>query len=217
MALAMFTFGDADARAQGAKPAPLANVVLSGAAAERAGNKLQINEQTARAIVDACVAFAKANNASYAIYVLGPNGELVQTHVMDGQLPIGVETARMKAETALYARMPTREVAARYAGNLQSYMQRSHLGQSSGLSYYPVAGGLPIVVEGFRIGAIGVGGGYSTVAGGNSPSDEQCAHQALTAVLGPQPPLPAPAGRGGAGRAGGQGTGGRQGGGRGQN
>ena len=147
-ACALIAVGTADVRAQGTTAVPLAQVILSGAAAERAGTKLQINEQTARAIVDACVAFAKSNNASYAIYVLGPNGELVQTHVMDGQLPIGVETARMKAETALYSRLPTREVAARYAGNLQSYMQRSHLGQSSGLSYYPVAGGLPIVVEG---------------------------------------------------------------------
>jgi hypothetical protein len=97
-------------------------------------------------------------------------------------------------------------------------MQRSHLGQSSGLSYYPVAGGLPIIVEGFRIGAIGIGGGHNTTGSGNSPSDEQCAHHALTTVLGPQPPLPAAGGRGGAGRAGGQGGAGQQGGrGRGQN
>jgi uncharacterized protein GlcG (DUF336 family) len=176
----------ADARAQAAAPGALARAVISGAAAERAGTRAQINGVTARAIVDACLAYAKANNASYAIYVLGPGGEMVQTHVMDGQLPIGVETALVKARTALYARMPTREVAERYAGNLQSYMQRSHLGESSGLAYYPVAGGLPIVVEGFMIGAIGVGGGHSTVPGGRSPSDEQCAQHALTTVLGSQ-------------------------------
>jgi hypothetical protein len=34
------------------------------------------------------------------------------------------------------------------------------------------------------IGAVGVGGGNA---------DEQCAHAALTKVLGPQPPLPPPA------------------------
>jgi hypothetical protein len=38
------------------------------------------------------------------------------------------------------------------------------------------------VVENNLIGAIGVGGGNM---------DEQCAYQALTKVLGPQPPLPA--------------------------
>lgn len=176
----------ADARAQGAAAVPLEKVVISGAAAERAGTRIQINDVTARAIVDACVAFARENNASYAIYVLGPNGEMLQTHVMDGQLPIGVETALMKAQTALYARMPTRAVAMRYRDNLQSYMQRMHLGQSSGLSYYPVPGGLPIRVEGYTIGAVGIGGGHSTVAGGDSPSDEECAQHALTTVLGPQ-------------------------------
>lgn len=184
------------AGAQGTRPAPLASVVLSDAAAARAGARQQINTKTARAIVDACVAFAKANHASYAIAVIGPSGEMVQTHVMDGQLPIGAETARLKAETAVYARLPSREIAARYAGNLQSYMQRSHLGDDAGLAYYPVAGALPIRVDGFLIGGIGVGGGYSTTPGAAAPSDEQCAHHALTQVLGPQPPLPAPGGRG---------------------
>ena len=70
--------------------------------------------------------------------------------------------------------------------------------------------GKPIVVENNLIGAIGVGGGNM---------DEQCAYQALTKVLGPQPPLPAgrgtpaagaPAGAppadGGRGRQGGRGN-----------
>lgn len=174
----------ASAFAQGAATVPLSKVVLSGAAAQRAGTITQINEQTARAIVDACVAYAKANNASYSIYVLGPQGEMLQTHVMDGQLPIGVETALMKAQTALYARIPTRAVAERYrSAGVQSYMQRAHLGADAGLAYYPVAGGLPIIVEGYMIGAIGIGGGHSTVPGGKSPSDEQCAQHALDVVL----------------------------------
>jgi uncharacterized protein GlcG (DUF336 family) len=163
---------------------PLDKVVLSAATARRAGTRTQINEQTARAIVDACVAYAQANNASYSIYVLGPSAEMLQTHVMEGQLPIGVETALMKAQTALYARIPTRAVAERYAAaGVQSYMQRAHLGGDAGLAYYPVAGGLPIMVDGYMIGAIGIGGGYSTVPGGKSPSDEQCAQHALDVVL----------------------------------
>ena len=58
---------------------------------------------------------------------------------------------------------------------------RLQLGQSSGLAYYFVGGGLPIVVQDQLIGAIGVGGGNM---------DEMCAYTALTKVLGPQPPLP---------------------------
>jgi glc operon protein GlcG len=169
----------------------LDRAVLAPAAAQRAGTRTQINVDTARAIVDACVAYAKANNASYSIYVLGPSGEMVQTHVMEGQLPIGVETALMKAQTALYARAPSSEVAARYAqAGVQSYMQRAHLGSDAGLAYYPVAGGLPIVIDGFMIGAIGIGGGYSTVPNGKSPSDEQCAQHALDVVLNGKAPTP---------------------------
>ena len=48
------------------------------------------------------------------------------------------------------------------------------------LNQFFVSGGLPIIVDDQLIGAIGVGG---------SNMDEQCAHVALTAVLGPQPPL----------------------------
>ena len=45
---------------------------------------------------------------------------------------------------------------------------------------FPTPGGLPIVVEDQFIGAIGVGG---------SSFNEQCAHDAMSAILGPQPPL----------------------------
>ena len=47
-------------------------------------------------------------------------------------------------------------------------------------------GGLPIIVNDQLIGAIGVGGS------GNTPGkfgEEVCAHAALEAVFGPQPPL----------------------------
>jgi uncharacterized protein GlcG (DUF336 family) len=193
-------FATANAWAQGATPAPLARVTLSGDAAKRALTKMQINAETARAIVDACVEFGKASNASYSVFVLSPSGDIVDAHVMDGQVPIGVETAMLKAKTALYARTPSSAVAQRF-NTVDGRVIRLDLGKASGLAYYFVGGGLPIVVEDQLIGAIGVGGGNM---------DEQCAYQALTKVLGPQPPLPqpqapaggAPEGRGGRGRGG---------------
>jgi hypothetical protein len=48
------------------------------------------------------------------------------------------------------------------------------------------AGGLPIVVDGQFLGAIGVGGMAATPP---TWSDEICGYNALTAVLGPQPKL----------------------------
>jgi glc operon protein GlcG len=168
-----------DGMAQGAIPATLDKVTLSGDAAKRTLNRMQINAATARAIVDACVDFGRSSNASYSVFVLSPSGDIVDAHIMDGQLPIGVETAMLKAKTALYARSPSSAVAQRF-GTVDGRLIRLDLGKAEGLAYYFVGGGLPIVVEGQMIGAVGVGGGNA---------DEMCAYTALTKVLGPQPPL----------------------------
>jgi uncharacterized protein GlcG (DUF336 family) len=188
-------------QAQGATPLPLDRATVSKEVAQRTLMKAQISATVARQIVDACVEFARAQPGgpgTYAIFVLAPNGDIVDAHVMDGVMPIGVETGLLKAKTALYARTPSSAVAQRFS-TVDGRVIRLDLGRDSGLAYYFVGGGLPIVVENNLIGAIGVGGGNM---------DEQCAHQALTKVLGPQPPLPVsatPGREGGAGRQGGRG------------
>jgi uncharacterized protein GlcG (DUF336 family) len=185
-----------DILAQGNTPAPLAKVTVSNEVAKRTLMKAVINADTARAIVDSCVEWTKQQpgNVSIAIFVLNPTGDIVDAHVMDGVVPIGVETALMKAQTALYARSSSAAVAQRF-NNVEGRVIRLDLGKEKGLSYYFVSGGLPIVVEDNLIGAVGVGGGNA---------DEQCAYQALQKVLGPQPPLAAAA-PGGAPAAGGRG------------
>ena len=192
-------FAAVNAWAQGATPAPLAKVTVSNEVAKRTLMKMQINADTARAIVDACLEFGRTQQngpGTYAIYVLAPNGDIVDAHIMDGVLPIGAETGLMKAKTALYARSSSSAVAQRF-GTVDGRLIRLDLGKEKGLAYYFVGGGLPIVVDDQLIGAIGVGGGNQ---------DEMCAYTALTKVLGPQPPLiqAAPAG-GGAAPGGGRG------------
>ena len=192
-----FAFVAANVFAQGATPAPLSKVTVSNDVAKRTLMKMQINAETARAIVDACVEFGRnqpGGPGTYAIYVLGPTGDIVDAHVMDGVLPIGAETGLMKAKTALYARSSSSAVAARFP-TVDGRVIRLDLGKERGLAYYFVGGGLPIVVEDQLIGAIGVGGGNQ---------DEMCAYTALTKVLGPQPPL-TPAAPAGAPPAGGRG------------
>jgi glc operon protein GlcG len=181
--------------AQAAKT--LAEVTLPPAAAARALTKTQINAATARAIVDAAIEAAQGGTATYTIFILAPNGDIVEAHAMDGQLPIGIETALLKAKTVLYARSSSRAVAERFA-TVEGRVIRTDLGRDSGLAYYFVGGGLPIMVEGQLIGAIGIGGGNR---------DEEIAHAALTKVLGPQPPLPPPAKPAGGGGQGGAPTG----------
>lgn len=181
LAIAAFGFGSVSAWAQGATPAPFNKVTVSAEVAKRTLTKDVINADTARAITDACVEWQKGQpgNVSIAIFVLSPAGEIIDAHKMDGVLPIGAETGLMKAKTALYARMPSALVAQRF-NTVDSRVIRLDLGKAQGLSYYFVSGGLPIVVDNQLIGAVGVGGGNA---------DEMCAYQALTKVLGPQPPL----------------------------
>lgn len=190
-------------------PVPLAKAVVSDQVAARTLFKYQLNSQMAREIVNACVDFARTQPngpGNYAIFVLAPNGDIIDAHVMDGVVPIGVETGLMKAKTALYARSTSRAVADRFP-TVEGRLIRTDLGREQGLSYYFVPGGVPIVIENQLIGAIGVGGGNM---------DEPCAQAALTKVLGMKfDPAPAPAGGGRQGGAGGQGggaQGGRQGG-----
>jgi uncharacterized protein GlcG (DUF336 family) len=180
-AVASIGFGNARAWAQGAIPAPFNKVTVSDDVAKRTLMKAVINADTARAITDACVEWQKGQpgNVSIAIFVLSPTGEIIDAHKMDGVMPIGVETGLMKAKTALYARMPSALVAQRFS-TVDSRVIRLDLGKEQGLAYYFVPGGLPIVVDNQLIGAVGVGGGNA---------DEMCAYQALTKVLGPQPPL----------------------------
>ena len=169
------------AAAQGSAPMPLAKAVVSNEVAARTLFKYQVSSAVARQIVDACVEFARNQQGgpgNYAIFVLAPNGDIVDAHVMDGVVPIGVETGLMKAKTALYARTPSRAVAERFA-TVEGRLIRTDLGREGGLSYYFVPGGVPIVLENQLIGAIGIGGGNM---------DEPCAYYALGKVLGIKAP-----------------------------
>lgn len=173
------------ARAQGASPMPLAKAIVSDQVAQTTLLKYQLSSTLARQIVNACIEFGRTQKdgpRGYAIFVLAPNGDILDAHVGDGVVPIGVETGLMKAKTALYARTPSSVVASRFP-TLEGRAIRMDLGKEQGLSYYFVGGGVPIVLENQMIGAIGVGGGNM---------DEACAYHGLRTVLGiQQPPPPA--------------------------
>jgi uncharacterized protein GlcG (DUF336 family) len=148
--------------------------VISPEAAKKTLFKNEISVDTAAKIAQACVEFAKKNNQAVTVFILTPTGQIVYAYRMDGQVPINIETAKLKAESVLYTRDSTHTRANQVANNLSLQMRWAPLG------VYPVSGGLPILVDGQLIGAIGVGGGSM---------DEQCAYEALTQVVGPQPPL----------------------------
>ena len=100
---------DADAARQGGR-------LRRGRAADAGEEPAQRRRWRARSSTPASSSRASSSGGpgNYAIFVLAPNGDIVDAHVMDGVVPIGVETGLMKAKTALYARTPSSAVAERF-------------------------------------------------------------------------------------------------------
>src|SRR5260370_40027205 len=138
--------------AQGDQRLPRDKAVRTGENAKKVLTKYQISADVARKLVDACVDYARSTNSPVSVFVLSPDGEIVDAHRMDGQSSINTDTALLKAKTALYLRDSTHAAANRFR-TLDARLVREDL------HMYLVSGGLPIVVDDQMIGAIGVGGG----------------------------------------------------------
>jgi glc operon protein GlcG len=152
----------------------IAKFTLSDDAAKKTLNKYEINADTARKIIDKCIEIANRENMPITIFILSPTGQFVAAHRMDGQVPINIDTALLKAQSVLETRDSTHLRANMIANNMPQQLKWHAIG------VFTTSGGLPIVVDGQMIGTIGIGGGRK---------DEEMAYEALTAVVGPQPPL----------------------------
>jgi glc operon protein GlcG len=182
--------------AQGTQHLPLDKAVQTGDDAKRVLSRDYISDDIAQKIVNACVDLAKAANGSVSVFVLSPDGQIAAARRLDGQNTANTETALLKAQTALRRQQSTHAAVNQFNTDEQKLIRLPQ-------GFFLVSGGMPIIVDDVMIGVIGVGGGRGI-------NDEQCAYQALTKVLGPQPPLPPNVGRGGAAGAGqGNGRGGR--------
>ena len=148
-----------------------------GAATVFDGN--QISLAAAKKIAKVCRDFAAAKGGSMSLYVIDNAGEFVHMERMDGQVFNNIRTALMKAQTSLQSRVPTSVYTAQGRNN--------PAGQNRTIVQYDFftnSGGIPIVVDGQMIGAVGVGGG----AGGGG--DENCAIEGLKATFGEHVTLP---------------------------
>ena len=157
--------------------------VISGEAAKNAKTRDEVSLDTARRIADHCFQQATERNLGTSIFVLNPSGHIVYALRSDGQSPIAVETALLKAKTAVFMRGSTHAQMNRVMQDPARDRRLRPLQAEFDLFWN--SGGLPIVVDDVMIGAIGVGG----MAPSAEWSDEICAHNALTEVIGPQPPL----------------------------
>ncbi|HEX3474767.1 MAG TPA: heme-binding protein [Kofleriaceae bacterium] len=135
----------------------------------------QISMDVARKVADAAIAEGKKNGWSVAAAVVDSAGELVFFERMDNTQSASIVIAQEKARTAAKFKRPSKALEEALAGGRQAILALP--------GATPVEGGIPLVIDGKIVGAIGV-------SGVTSPQDGQCS-QAGVDSLGKQPGAPA--------------------------
>lgn len=152
--------------------APLAVAAQASApAAAPAGVTTQVTALTfegARRIAAAAAEEAQRNNWGVSIAVVDPAGELLFFARLDGAHQQSVDISRAKARTAARWRRETKSLEDAVAGG------RTVLLAVEGM--LPLEGGVPIIVEGRVLGAVGV-------SGVTSQQDAQIARAGIRAVF----------------------------------
>jgi glc operon protein GlcG len=152
--------------------------VVGGKGAGNVFDGNQISLATAKKVARACREWAASKGGTMSLYIIDNAGEFVHMERMDGQVYNNIRTAMLKAQTSLRTRQPTSANAAQLKNNPGGTPRTTTY-----FNLFTNAGGIPIVVDGQMIGAIGVGGG----AGGG---DEACAIEGLKAAFGDHVTLP---------------------------
>ena len=124
-----------------------------------------ISSAGARALADACIAWAERNKTTVAIAILDWGGNVIDSHAMEGAAANAIDTALLKAKSALRWRRPTSETnrIVRSGENLAPTF----------MDDFPQPGAVPIVLDGQVIGAMGVSSG----------DGEKCAQAAIDDVF----------------------------------
>jgi uncharacterized protein GlcG (DUF336 family) len=127
-----------------------------------------ISSAGARGLVDGCTAWAEKNHTIVAMAVLDWGGNLIESHAMEGAAANAIDTALLKAKSALRWRRATSETnkIVRTGQNLAPAF----------MGDFPQNGAIPLVVDGQVIGAMGVSSG----------DGEKCAQAGMDAVFGPK-------------------------------
>jgi len=125
--------------------------------------------EAAKKVAAPAVSEAARNNWAMAIAIVDTAGDLVYFEKMDATQAGSVAVALDKARSAARFKRPTKafqDMLATGGDGLRVFSIKGAV---------PVEGGVPIVVDGKIVGAIGV-------SGGTSPQDGQCARAGVSAV-----------------------------------
>jgi glc operon protein GlcG len=139
----------------------------SGSASAQLLEKKTPSLAAAKKMAAAAEAEAAKNKWAMVIAVLDDGGHPIYLERMDGAQIGSIEVAQAKARTAVRFRRPSKDFEDAVSAN---HLAVITLGDISALR-----GGLPIMLDGKAIGAIGV-------SGGEAEQDEKCAEAGLAAL-----------------------------------
>jgi glc operon protein GlcG len=128
-----------------------------------------IGGEAAKKIASAALAEARKNNWKMAVSIVDPSGELVYFEKIDGTQAASNEIAIDKARSSVRFKRPTKafQDALAKGGVEMRYLSLRGV--------VAAEGGVPIVMGGVIVGAIGV-------SGGTGAQDEQCAEAGVAGV-----------------------------------
>jgi glc operon protein GlcG len=124
-----------------------------------------VSSAGARALADACTAWAEKNKLILAMAIIDWGGNVLESYAMEGAAPNAIETALLKARSALRWRRPTSET--------NKLVKSGENLAPTFMNDFPQPGALPIVLDGQVIGAMGV----------SSADGEKCAAAAIESVF----------------------------------
>ena len=133
------------------------------------GSSITIND--AKRAAAAAVAEARKNTWAMAVAIVDIAGSLVYFEKMDDTQTGSVVVAQAKARSAALFKRSTKVFQDRLASGADGLLVLRLEGA------VPVEGGLPLVIDGKIVGAIGV-------SGGTSPQDGQCAQRSVDLLMG---------------------------------
>jgi len=140
---------------------------IAGSASAQFVEKKTVSLALAKKMAAAAEAEATKNNWAMVITVVDDGGNIVYIGRMDGA-PLGsIDVSQGKAHTALAFRRPSKAFQDLVDQNQAHLVTLPHV--------TAVQGGLPIMLDGKVVGAIGV-------SGGTSAQDEQCAQAGINAI-----------------------------------
>jgi len=145
----------------------LALLGLAGTGSAQFVEKKTVSLALAKKMATAAEAEATKNNWAMVITILDDGGNIVYIGRMDGAQLGSIDVSQGKAHTALAFRRPSKAFQDLVDQNQAHLVTLPHI--------TAVQGGLPIMLDGKVVGAIGV-------SGGSSAQDEQCAQAGINAI-----------------------------------